>query len=144
MLGEGELGVCGALGHRASRPDLLLPLALAVPRTKSTHSIQPVAVCAVGGTLLGEGELGVCGALGHRASRPDLLLPLALAVPLSALAPAPGTGTLPLPCLPLLSSKFVRCPRKRTTSVCESDQLRTNKWAMVQLGLQNRTCVLTR
>ena len=30
-LGEGELGVCGALGHRASRPDLLLPLALAVP-----------------------------------------------------------------------------------------------------------------
>ena len=25
------MGVCGALGHRASRPDLLLPLALAVP-----------------------------------------------------------------------------------------------------------------
>ena len=27
-LGEGELGVCGALAHRASRPDLLLPAVL--------------------------------------------------------------------------------------------------------------------
>ena len=36
-LGEGELGVCGALAHRASRPDLLLP---AVLRPQSDNQLM--------------------------------------------------------------------------------------------------------
>ena len=83
-------GLCLSLAcHHCATPSknlrvfwCFVELALAVTLSQAIPSIQQMAVCAVGGTLLGEGELGVCGALGHRASRPDLLLPLALAAPL--------------------------------------------------------------
>ena len=73
-------GLCP--GHCASWPDLLLPLALAVPLCYKSCCCNRTFACAVGGTWLGAGELGVCGALGFRSSRSDLLLPLAVAVPL--------------------------------------------------------------
>ena len=134
-LGAGELGVCGALGFRASRSDLLLPLAVAVPLCYQTCCCNRTSACTerltfsaktwpanrkcargfavahVAGTRTlhtrSRSSTEAVAATCYQEFRVDHILPYSF-----------WRKDFAIPCLPFMPLKLARCERTKTQQIC--------------------------